>query len=243
MIQERSTQLRESLMLCTDESFEAQAKFNEICQYVMHFRKEDEDCLLWHIHDEVMKIKLYRAGDDLRDVRVKIFTAETQCIPVRIVEEADRRCCVRKGVFEWSRVEENIGSYSQLVRAISRYGMAYLIACNKPPKAKVYNTKGNDYRRYYRIAKNHNHDKHVAWNSSSITKVSRSPSFLYFSFSFTQIFLLKMEYDQRDQTVVKADTAAIGIIKCKETIKSLSFSNASNIVTVTIGIAMSCETY
>ncbi|KAL0910830.1 hypothetical protein M5K25_018921 [Dendrobium thyrsiflorum] len=68
MIQEGISRLKESLSLLTDESLEAKAISNENFRCVMHFWSEDKDCLLWHTHDDVTKIKLYRAGDDLRDV-------------------------------------------------------------------------------------------------------------------------------------------------------------------------------
>ncbi|KAL0922006.1 hypothetical protein M5K25_005964 [Dendrobium thyrsiflorum] len=68
MIQDSSRRLKESLALPIDDIHETKAKANEIFRCYMHYWNEDEDCILWHVHDEVMKVKLYMASDDLRDV-------------------------------------------------------------------------------------------------------------------------------------------------------------------------------
>ncbi|KAH0465511.1 hypothetical protein IEQ34_005614 [Dendrobium chrysotoxum] len=67
-IRDGSRRLRESLSFPTDEILEAKVTSNELFRCVIHSWDDDQDCLLWHKHDEVKKIKEYRAGPELRDV-------------------------------------------------------------------------------------------------------------------------------------------------------------------------------
>ncbi|KAH0452274.1 hypothetical protein IEQ34_019573 [Dendrobium chrysotoxum] len=68
MIREGSSRLRESLYFPTDKVLEAKVSSNKLFRCVMHTWDEDHDCLLWHKHDELKKIKEYRASPELRDV-------------------------------------------------------------------------------------------------------------------------------------------------------------------------------
>lgn len=65
--------------------------------------------------------------------------------------------------------------------------MIYLIPENQPSQAEVYHPKWNNYRSNNTVAEDDRKNKHITRKSSSIIKVSRSPSFLQFSLSFTYI--------------------------------------------------------
>ncbi|KAH0461266.1 hypothetical protein IEQ34_008841 [Dendrobium chrysotoxum] len=73
LIEEGSSRLYESLAYNTDEILEAKARSNEIFRCVMHTWGEDEDCILWHENHDVMKIRQYRSGFELRDVGWKLL--------------------------------------------------------------------------------------------------------------------------------------------------------------------------
>ncbi|KAI0498195.1 hypothetical protein KFK09_021436 [Dendrobium nobile] len=66
LIEEGSSRIHESLAYSPDEILEVKATTNEIFRCLLHTWGEDEDVVLWHENDEIMKLRQYRSGYELR---------------------------------------------------------------------------------------------------------------------------------------------------------------------------------
>ncbi|PKU60944.1 hypothetical protein MA16_Dca027775 [Dendrobium catenatum] len=67
-ITEGTIQVRESLSYPIDEDLESRVSSNELFRCVIHTWDEDEDFLLWHLHDDTMKEKEYRGNAARREL-------------------------------------------------------------------------------------------------------------------------------------------------------------------------------
>ncbi|KAI0488322.1 hypothetical protein KFK09_028150 [Dendrobium nobile] len=67
-ITEGTIRVRKSLSYPTDKDLEARVSSNELFRCVIHTWDEDEDFLLWHLHDDTMKEKEYRGNTARREL-------------------------------------------------------------------------------------------------------------------------------------------------------------------------------
>ncbi|PKU70734.1 hypothetical protein MA16_Dca024434 [Dendrobium catenatum] len=67
-IPEGTIRVRGSLSYPVDEDLEARVSSNELFMCIIHTWDEDEDFLLWHLHEDTMKEKEYRDNHARREL-------------------------------------------------------------------------------------------------------------------------------------------------------------------------------
>ncbi|PKU80496.1 hypothetical protein MA16_Dca021797 [Dendrobium catenatum] len=158
-ITEGTIRVRESLSYPTAEDLETRVLSNELFRCVIHTWDEDEDYLLWHLHDDTMKEKEYRGNTARRELGWKCiqegFTdfkhhlVAIDFLKGRIIElYRDKNCDIKPGFGRSMMDIDNCILYSNWTAEHDKHilhSYKQLLQSSKEAKAKEF-LNGEDWQ-------------------------------------------------------------------------------------------------